>query len=54
MTGRRTDAGGDEGRYLSITELARIHNVSTDTLRFYDRIGLLKPAARRGGGGVRY
>ena len=31
-------------KYLSITQLARYRNVSTDTLRFYDRIGLFKPA----------
>lgn len=28
---------------LSITELAKLRNVSTETLRHYDRIGLLKP-----------
>ena len=29
--------------YLSITELAKIRKVSSETLRYYDRIGLLKP-----------
>lgn len=29
--------------YLSITEMARQRDVSTETLRHYDRIGLLKP-----------
>lgn len=29
--------------YLSITQLARLRNVTTETLRHYDRIGLLKP-----------
>ena len=29
--------------YLSITEMARQRNVTTETLRYYDRIGLLKP-----------
>lgn len=28
---------------LSITELAKLRNVSTETLRHYDRIGLLRP-----------
>ncbi|MFJ3331713.1 MerR family transcriptional regulator [Enterococcus sp. NPDC086594] len=28
---------------LSITKLARLRNISTETLRHYDRIGLLKP-----------
>lgn len=30
-------------RYLSITEMARRRNVTTETLRYYDRVGLLKP-----------
>lgn len=29
--------------YLNITQLARLRNVTTETLRHYDRIGLLKP-----------
>lgn len=29
--------------YLSITKMARLRNVTTETLRYYDRIGLLKP-----------
>ena len=29
--------------YISITEMAQRRNVSTETLRHYDRIGLLKP-----------
>ncbi len=29
--------------YLSITELARLRKVSSETLRYYDRINLLKP-----------
>ena len=29
--------------YLSITEMARHRNITTETLRYYDRIGLLKP-----------
>lgn len=41
-----TDAERKEqkNKYLSITQLARYRNVSTDTLRFYDKIGLFKPA----------
>lgn len=30
-------------QFLSITEMAKLRNVSTETLRHYDRIGLLKP-----------
>lgn len=30
--------------YMSIAELAKLRNVSTDTLRYYDKIGLFKPA----------
>ena len=30
-------------KYLSISELAKLRNVTTETLRHYDRIGLLKP-----------
>lgn len=29
--------------YLSITELAKLRKVTSETLRYYDRIGLLKP-----------
>lgn len=29
--------------YLSITELAKLRNLTTETLRHYDRIGLFKP-----------
>ena len=29
--------------YLSITEMAKLRNVTTETLRYYDRIGLMKP-----------
>lgn len=29
--------------YLSITQMAKYRNVSTDTLRYYDKIGLFKP-----------
>ncbi|WP_303396671.1 MerR family DNA-binding transcriptional regulator [Clostridium tyrobutyricum] len=28
---------------ISITDLARLRNVTTETLRYYDRIGLFKP-----------
>lgn len=30
-------------KYLTITELARYRKISSDTLRYYDRIGLVKP-----------
>lgn len=29
---------------LSISEFAKLNHISTDTLRYYDRIGLMKPA----------
>ena len=29
--------------FISITEMAKLRNVTTETLRYYDRIGLLKP-----------
>lgn len=29
--------------YLTISELAGLNNISTDTLRYYDRIGLFRP-----------
>lgn len=35
--------GGDGAEYISISEMARLRNISTETLRHYDRIGLLKP-----------
>ncbi len=33
-----------EDDYLSITELAKLRKVTSETLRYYDRIGLIKPA----------
>ena len=33
-----------EEKYISITELATLRKVSSETLRYYDRVGLLKPA----------
>lgn len=39
---------------LSITKLARLRNVSTETLRHYDRIGLLKPDKIREPSNERY
>lgn len=40
--------------YLNITQLARLRNATTETLRHYDRIGLLKPAYVDPGTGYRY
>ena len=37
----------------SVCELARLSGVTARTLRWYDRIGLLKPS-RVGGNGYRY
>lgn len=33
-----------EREYFSITDIARMQNVTTETLRHYDRIGILEPA----------
>lgn len=40
--------------YLNITQLARLRNATTETLRHYDRIGLLKPAYVDPATGYRY
>lgn len=40
--------------YLNITQLAGLRNATTETLRHYDRIGLLKPAYVDPGTGYRY
>lgn len=39
---------------ISITEMARLRNISTETLRHYDRIGLLKPVYVDPNTGYRY
>ncbi|MBQ0168003.1 MAG: MerR family transcriptional regulator [Treponema sp.] len=39
--------------FYTVGEIAKIYNVSTDTLRYYDKIGLLKPWLT-GGNGYRY
>ena len=44
----------DDHRTLSIGELVRISGVSHDTLRFYEREGLLPSPPRDGGGRRRY
>ena len=40
----------DGVRLMRIGELARIAEVSTDTLRYYERLGLLEPEARSAAG----
>ena len=35
-------------KQLSILEFSRLTGISRDNLRFYDRIGLLKPEAKTG------
>ena len=40
-------------KHLSILEFSRLTGIARDNLRFYDRIGLLKPALR-GENGYRY
>lgn len=39
-------------KIISITEFAKLRNVTTETLRHYDRIGLLKPDCKKNG--IRY
>lgn len=39
---------------ISITEMAKLRNVSTETLRHYDRIDLLKPVYVNPDTGYRY
>lgn len=39
---------------LKIGEMAKINNVSEQTLRLYDRLGILSPCARDGESGYRY
>lgn len=40
--------------YLSITEMAKLRKVTSETLRYYDRIGLLKPDHIDPNNGYRY
>ncbi|MEG0295878.1 MAG: MerR family transcriptional regulator [Clostridium sp.] len=40
--------------YFSIGEMSKIHNVSVQTIRYYDKIGLLKPAYINKETGYRY
>ncbi|WP_084160869.1 MerR family DNA-binding transcriptional regulator [Nocardia sp. BMG51109] len=42
-------APGIPQRSLTISEVATAMNVVTSTLRFYEREGLIRPLARRGG-----
>jgi len=39
---------------ILIGEMAKIHNISTQTLRYYDSIGLLKPRHKDEENGYRY
>jgi DNA-binding transcriptional MerR regulator len=41
-------------RHLSIGELAERSGVATTALRYYDQLGLVRPAARDSGGRRRY
>lgn len=40
--------------YFSIGEMSRLHNISIQTLRHYDKIGLLEPAFIKEDSGYRY
>ncbi len=39
---------------MTITEVAKRYDVSADTLRYYERIGLLQPVSRSSGGNRKY
>ena len=39
---------------FSIGEVAKIHNITVETLRHYDRVGLLKPSYTNENTGYRY
>ena len=39
---------------FSIGEVAKIHNITVETLRHYDRVGLLKPSYINSSTGYRY
>lgn len=41
-------------KYISITELAKLRKVTSETLRYYDKIGLLKPDYINPDNGYRY
>jgi Hg(II)-responsive transcriptional regulator len=46
----RAEAGGPEGRTLRVGQVARAAGVRPDTVRYYEREGLLAPAPRRPSG----
>jgi len=51
MVGMTTTAGTTTAaRGLRVAELARAVGVPTDTIRYYERVGLLPPPARTAGG----
>ncbi len=39
---------------MTITEVAKRYDLSADTLRYYERIGLLQPVSRNSGGNRKY
>lgn len=39
---------------FSIGEVAKIHNITVETLRHYDRVGLLRPSYINSSTGYRY
>ncbi|WP_243207773.1 MerR family transcriptional regulator [Paeniclostridium hominis] len=46
---------GDEmGKYLSIGQMAKLNNISVQTLRHYEKVGLLKPSYTNKETGYRY
>lgn len=46
--------GSMKEKYLTVSELAKLRNTSSDTLRYYDRINLLKPECVDADTGYRY
>ncbi|WNS40733.1 MerR family transcriptional regulator [Paenibacillus sp. MMS20-IR301] len=44
----------DDSKLFSIGEMSKLHNLSIQTLRYYDEIGLLIPARTRDSSGYRY
>jgi DNA-binding transcriptional MerR regulator len=42
----------NEVKIMTITEVSKHYGLSTDTLRYYERVGLIPPV-RRGKGGIR-
>jgi MerR family transcriptional regulator, mercuric resistance operon regulatory protein len=53
-SGKRSEAVGTECRHIQIGELARRSGCNVETVRYYERIGLLPTPARPAGGYTLY